>query len=108
MCVQENSGKFVAFLVLCVDNILLIGNDIGVLTTIKIWLAKQFDMKDLGEISYILGIKLLRDRKNKTLALSQAVYIDKILARFSMEIPRLVYYHSDMELHSLRINHLNI
>ncbi|KAH9698363.1 hypothetical protein KPL71_023988 [Citrus sinensis] len=28
---------------------------------------------------------LLRDRKNKTLALSQAVYIDKILARFSME-----------------------
>lgn len=42
-------------------------------------------MKDLGEASYILGIKLLRDRKNKTLALSQAVYIDKILARFSME-----------------------
>ncbi|KAH9697829.1 hypothetical protein KPL71_023776 [Citrus sinensis] len=28
---------------------------------------------------------LLRDRKNKTLALSQAVYIDKILTRFSME-----------------------
>ncbi|KAH9780743.1 hypothetical protein KPL71_008200 [Citrus sinensis] len=77
--------KFVAFLVLCVDKILLIGNDIGVLTTIKIWLAKQFDMKDLGETSYILGIKLLRDQKNKTLALSQAVYIDKILARFSME-----------------------
>ncbi|KAK9178200.1 hypothetical protein WN943_027390 [Citrus x changshan-huyou] len=42
-------------------------------------------MKDLREASYILGIKLLRDRKNKTLALSQAVYIDKILARFSME-----------------------
>ncbi|KAH9752503.1 Integrase catalytic domain-containing protein [Citrus sinensis] len=68
-----------------VYDILLIGNDIGVLTTIKSWLAKQFDMKDLGEASYILGIKLLRDRKNKTLALSQAVYIDKILARFSME-----------------------
>ena len=42
-------------------------------------------MKDLEEVSFILGIKLLRDRKNKTLALSQAVYIDKILARFSME-----------------------
>ncbi|KAH9769014.1 hypothetical protein KPL71_011831 [Citrus sinensis] len=28
---------------------------------------------------------LLQDQKNKTLALSQAVYIDKILARFSME-----------------------
>ena len=43
-------------------------------------------MKDLGEVSYILGINLLQDRKNKTLTLSQAVYIDKILARFSMKI----------------------
>ena len=42
-------------------------------------------MKDLGEANYILGIKLLRDQKNKVLALSQALYIDKILARFSME-----------------------
>ena len=85
MCVQENSGKVLAFLILYVDNILLIGNDIGVLTIIKIWLAKQFDMKDLEETSYILGIKLVRDWNNKTLALSQAVYINKILARFSMK-----------------------
>ena len=43
-------------------------------------------MKDLWEASYILGIKLLQDRKNKTLALSQTAYIDKILARFGMEL----------------------
>ncbi|KAH9776932.1 hypothetical protein KPL71_006858 [Citrus sinensis] len=85
-CVYKKiQEKFVTFLILYVDDILLIGNDIGVLTTIKSWLAEQFDMKDLGEASYILGIKLPRDRKNKTLALSQAVYIDKILARFSMK-----------------------
>ena len=42
-------------------------------------------MKDLVEANYILGVKLLRDRKNKVLALSQALYIDKILARFNME-----------------------
>ena len=42
-------------------------------------------MQDLEKTSYILGIKLQRDRKNKTLTLSQVVYIDKILARFSME-----------------------
>ena len=41
-------------------------------------------MKDLGEASYILGIKLHRDRCNKMLGLSQASYIDKILERFSM------------------------
>ena len=42
-------------------------------------------MKDLGEASYILGIQIIRDRKNKILALSQASYIDKVLARFSMQ-----------------------
>ena len=73
------------FLVLKVDDILLIENDIEVLSSVKGWLPKQFDMNDLGEANYILGIKLLRDRKNKVLALSQALYIDKILARFSMD-----------------------
>ena len=68
-----------------VDDILLIGNDIEVLSSVKGWLQNKFDMKDLGEANYILGIKLLRDRMNKVLALSQALYIDKILARFSME-----------------------
>ena len=42
-------------------------------------------MKDLGEASYILGIQIIRDHKNKLLALSQASYIDKLLARFSMQ-----------------------
>ena len=42
-------------------------------------------MKDLGEDSHILGIKLLRDRQKKMLGLSQASYIDQILARFNMQ-----------------------
>ena len=85
-CVYKRiQGTKVVFLVLYVDDILLIGNDIEVLSSVKGWLQKQFDMKDLGEANYILRIKLLRDRKNKVLALSQALYIDKILARFTME-----------------------
>ncbi len=85
-CVYKliHEGK-VVFLVLYVDDILLIGNDVGRLTEIKIWLAKQFDMKDLGEAAYVLGIQIFRDRKNKQLALSQASYIDKIMDRFAMQ-----------------------
>ena len=44
----------------------------------------QFKMKDLGNINYILGIQILRDRKNKMITLSQATYIDKVIAHFSM------------------------
>ena len=58
---KKHEENAVVFLVLYVDDILLIGNDIGVLSTVKVWLASTFDMKDLGEASYILGIKLLRD-----------------------------------------------
>ena len=75
----------VVFLVLYVDYILLLGRDIGMLSTVKVWLAKTFDMKDLGEASYILGIKLYRDRKNRMIGLSQAAYIDKVLVRFAMQ-----------------------
>ncbi|KAL4035561.1 hypothetical protein IC575_004263 [Cucumis melo] len=85
-CVYKkiNKGK-VAFLVLYVDDILLIGNDVGYLTNVKAWLAAQFQMKDLGEAQYVLGIQIIRDHKNKTLALSQAIYIDKMLVRYLMQ-----------------------
>ena len=57
-CVYKRiQGTKVVFLVLYVDDILLIRNDIEVLSSVKGWLQKQFDMKDLGEDNYILGIK---------------------------------------------------
>ena len=73
------------FLILYVDDILIIGNDVGSLTSVKMWLIKQFQMKDLGEASCVLGIQIFQDRKNKMLALSQASYIDKILEKYSMQ-----------------------
>ena len=82
---KRHQDKVVIFLVLYVDDILLIGNDVGVMSLVKIWLSGQFDIKNLGEASYILGIKLSRDRKNRILGLSQARYIDKVLEQFSMQ-----------------------
>ena len=79
------SGSKVVFLVLYVDDILLIGNDIPLLTSVKKWLGNHFQMKDLGEAQRILGIRIYRDRSRRILALSQEAYIDKILTRFKME-----------------------
>ena len=42
-------------------------------------------MKDLGEATYILGIKIYRDRYKRLLGLSQSTYIDKVLNRFAMQ-----------------------
>ena len=42
-------------------------------------------MKDLGEASFILGIKVYRDRPNRMLGLSQKMYVEELLKRFSMK-----------------------
>ena len=85
VCVYiKKVGDKVIFLVLYVDDILLIGDNVKLLTKVKDWLATQFKMKDLGNVNYVLGIQILRDKKNIVLALSQATYIDKVLTHFSM------------------------
>jgi hypothetical protein len=55
----------VVFLILYVDDILLIVNNILMLEDVKSSLRKSFSMKDLGEASYILGIKIYRDRSKR-------------------------------------------
>ncbi|KAJ9535097.1 hypothetical protein OSB04_un001824 [Centaurea solstitialis] len=79
------SGSIVTFLVLYVDDILLIGNDVPTLQSVKSWLSKCFQMKDLGEAAYILGIKIYRNRSKRLIGLSQSTYIDKILKKFRMD-----------------------
>ncbi|KAL0420506.1 UNVERIFIED_CONTAM: hypothetical protein Slati_3073500, partial [Sesamum latifolium] len=47
-CIYKKiSGSSVAYLVLYVDDILLIGNDVKMLGDIKAWLSTQFSMKDM-------------------------------------------------------------
>ncbi|KAL0427455.1 UNVERIFIED_CONTAM: hypothetical protein Slati_2920300, partial [Sesamum latifolium] len=85
-CVYKKiSGSLVAYLVLYVDDNLLIGNDVKMLGDIKAWLSTQFFMKDMGETSYILSIKIYRDRSRRMLGLTQFSYIEKVLKRFKME-----------------------
>ncbi|KAK2421692.1 secreted RxLR effector protein [Trifolium repens] len=84
-CVYKKvSGSKIVFLVLYVDDILLIGNDVPTLQQVKTWLGNCFSMKDLGEAAYILGIRIYRDGSQRLLGLSQSTYIDKVLRRFNM------------------------
>ena len=41
-------------------------------------------MKDLGAAKQILGMKIIRDKANGTLKLSQSEYVKKVLSRFNM------------------------
>ena len=67
---QKVSGSKTFFLVLYVDDILLATNDKGMMHGVKQFLSKNFDMKDMGEAFYVIGIKIHRDRPCGILGLS--------------------------------------
>ena len=77
------NGKYI-FLILYVDDILLASSDVNLLLEMK-FLSSNFDMKDLGEASFVLGIEVHRDRENGVLGLSQKAYLENILKKYSMQ-----------------------
>ena len=68
-CIYKKvSGSSIAFLILYVDDILLIGNDIEILDSMKGYLNKSFSKQDLVEAAYILSIKIYRDRSRRLIS----------------------------------------
>ena len=66
------------------DDILNATNDKGMMHGVKQFLFKNFDMKDMGGASYVICIKIHRDRSYGILGPSQKTYINKVLERFRM------------------------
>ena len=61
ICYKVNGSK-ICFLLLYVNDSLLAANDRGLLHKVKQFLSKNFNMKDMGDASYVIGIKIHRDR----------------------------------------------
>nr|GEW47081.1 hypothetical protein [Tanacetum cinerariifolium] len=78
------SGSNITFLILYVDDILIMENNIPMLQSVKTYLGRCFAIEDLGEAAYILGIKIYRDRSRRLIGLCQSAYIEKI-KRYCME-----------------------
>jgi len=54
------------------------------MTKFKADLGNHFEMSDLGELAWILGIRVERDRPSRTISLSQTAYIDSLVKRFQL------------------------
>lgn len=82
--VNERDGEKV-FLLLYVDDILVICRSLNLITTIKKLLKNEFAMQDMGEATVFLGLKIDRDILKGQMKLSQEHYAKLILKRFGME-----------------------
>ena len=78
------SGSNFIVLVLYVDDILLASSCVKLLNETKQVLNTHFDMKDLGDAFFVLGIQIHRNRSKGILGLSQRGYTEKVLKRFNM------------------------
>ena len=69
---------------------LIVGKNVSKIDRLNEQLGKSFTMKDMGAVKQILGIRIIRDRKEKKLWLSQEHYIKRVLHRFHMEKAKVV------------------
>eukprot|EP00253_Pinus_taeda_P034964 PITA_34964 len=78
-------GDCVIYLVLYVDDMLLVGDDKEIIEDLKTQLSSKFNMTDLGDAKYILGMEIKRDWEKRKLWLNQRKYVEIILQRFNMQ-----------------------
>jgi transposase InsO family protein len=72
------------WLVFWVDDFLIMAANRKTKEAFKAAISKQFKMRDLGPINQFLGMKITRDRVQRTLTLSSAQHIASMLERFGM------------------------
>ena len=72
--------KECVIIALYIDYILIFCTSLSVVHSTKRFLTSQFDMKDMGEVKVILGVKITR--MGNSIMLSQEHYIEKMLKRF--------------------------
>ena len=78
-------------LTLFVDYILLTGPSVSLLQQIQDMLKKKISISELGPVSLILGMEVIRDEKAGTLKISQQKYVESVLRKYSMDTSNPVH-----------------
>ena len=81
--VRWENGNFILVL-LFVDDLALASNSRGMLDGFKKSLMEKFEMKDLGELRWFLGMRVTRDRERRTLGIDQSQYIEKMVSNYQL------------------------
>ncbi|CAB4028654.1 Hypothetical predicted protein, partial [Paramuricea clavata] len=82
--VKEEGGE-IFIIAVYVDDILLAGKNDQKINEVKQALAEQFQMKDMGQRHYFLGVKVIQKPDSKEIWIGQEAYTKSVLERFGME-----------------------
>ena len=79
------AGLSSVILAIYVDDLLLFGNNADFILDFKLALRSKFTIKDLGAVKDILGMTVTRDRKLRTITLSQSSYLRKLVTKYRLD-----------------------
>jgi transposase InsO family protein len=82
---HSKSPHVIIIIAVHVDDCTIAANSTTAVDALKAGLRKHVEITDLGELHWMLGIEVRRDRAGGTIHLSQRSYIDSILRRFSFD-----------------------
>jgi hypothetical protein len=74
----------VLMILLWVDDLIIGGSSKDIIKRFKTSISKRFKMKSLGELQWVLGMEITRDRTNRKLKMTQVTYIKQMIERFGM------------------------
>ena len=77
------------------DDMTVAGTPLAAVERFKKEMAERYEITDLGEISWLLGFEVTRDRQARTISLSQRSYIEAMAKRFNLTDAKPV--HTPME-----------
>jgi len=83
--IRKEDGKIILIVLVYVDDMAVAGPNGIHIVSFKSALAEDFDITDLGELKFMLGILVTRDCQKRLIYLSQSTYIQQILSRFGMQ-----------------------
>jgi hypothetical protein len=81
---HQDDGGITIFIILYVNDIMMLGNSGPEIKCIKLFLSSHYDMMDLGKIESYLGVHITHNRSIKYLEIDQSRYISEILNWFGM------------------------
>ncbi|KAJ3569220.1 hypothetical protein NP233_g5191 [Leucocoprinus birnbaumii] len=82
--ILRDKDRIIILVLVWVDDMVIGGPKNSKIDEFKAQIKRHFDITDLGEVNYVLGLQVIRDRANGLIYLSQETYIKSVLERFGM------------------------
>ena len=101
-CIYASGGDDPFYIGVYVDDLILAGKDKAKMKRVKEELSSEFDIKDLGKLSYFLRMSIVQNQEEKKIWMGQPTYTEKLISRMGMSNCKPVSTPADPSNHLMK------